>query len=237
MTAVSVLALDCSASACSVAIAAKSTTGDIAVLARCQQAMQRGHAAALVPMIEAALASARMRAGDLGLIAATIGPGSFTGVRIGLATARALAFAVAVPLAGLTTIEVLLAGATAADRAQLQAQGRQLMAAIDTHRGDYYAGFDGGTPFVATAETIAVRAPAPLLVIGDGAPPLSDALVRLGIDARPGAAAATPNPETLARRALRQGTDHWRSANSRDGMPRPLYLRPAEVSLPKAGPG
>jgi tRNA threonylcarbamoyladenosine biosynthesis protein TsaB len=233
MTATSVLALDCSAAACSVAVAARSDGGDIAVLARCEQAMQRGHAAALTPMIEAALATAGMRAGDLDLIAATIGPGSFTGVRIGLATARALAFALAVPVAGLTTIEVLLAGATVADQSQLQTQGRRLLAALDTHRGDYYAGFDDGTPFVATAEAIATRGPGPLLLIGDGAPSLCGALAGLGIDARPAAGPATPDPTVLASRALLRGADHWRTTNGRDGMPRPLYLRAAGVTVPR----
>jgi len=235
MTATPVLALDCSGPACSVAVATKSDDGDIAVLARLTRAMQRGHAAALTPMIEAALATAGMRPNDLGLIAATIGPGSFTGVRIGLATARALAFALGVPLAGLTTIDILLAGATVADRSQLQARRLRLMAAIDTHRGDYYAGFDDSpAPFVATAAAIAVRAAgSALLIIGDGAPSLAGALARSGVDAQPAAGPATPDPAMLASQALLRGVDNWRTANGRDGMPRPLYLRPADVTLPK----
>ena len=237
MTTTPVLALDCSGPACSVAVATMAGAGNVAVLARHEQAMQRGHAAALMPMIEATLAAAGVRPDELGLIAATIGPGSFTGVRIGLATARALAFALGIPLAGLTTIETLLAGATVADRSQLQAEHRRLVAALDTHRGDYYVGFDDASaPFVAAAAAIAIRAAdGALLIIGDGAPSLCDALLRSGIDSRPAAGPATPDPAVLASLALLRGTDNWRAANRRDGMPRPLYLRSADVTLPGTG--
>jgi len=198
--------------------------------------MQRGHAAALAPMIEATLASAGVRAQDLGLIAVTVGPGSFTGVRIGLATARGLALALGVPLAGLTTIETLLAAATAADRQLLQAQHRRLLAALDTHRGDYYVGFDDApAPRLADANLIVAQADGALLIIGDGAPSLCAALVQSGIDAQPADGPATPDATVLASMALQRGADHWRTANGRDGMPAPLYLRPADVTLPRGG--
>ncbi len=64
-------------------------------------------AARLVNMVEAALNQAGIDYSDLSHVAATTGPGSFTGIRIGLATARAIAFAAEIPCLGFTTLEVM----------------------------------------------------------------------------------------------------------------------------------
>ncbi|HJQ55563.1 MAG TPA: tRNA (adenosine(37)-N6)-threonylcarbamoyltransferase complex dimerization subunit type 1 TsaB [Vineibacter sp.] len=229
MTSKPVLAFDCAAGACAVAVAIDAGASDVTVLARRVQAMQRGHATALAPMIEATLADARISARDVGLVATTVGPGSFTGVRIGLATARGLALALAVPLAGLTTIEALIAAA--ADRRPLHDRQRHLVAAVDTRRGDYYVGFeDAPTPRIADAAAIASRLEAgPVLIAGDGAASLCPLLARAGIDAIAANESDTVDPVVLARLALRNDVDQWRAANRRDGMPRPLYLRAAEA--------
>src|SRR4051812_44848291 len=68
----------------------------------------RGQAATLLPAIAAVLREAEVDRRALSLIAVTVGPGSFTGVRVGLAAARGLALALGVPLAGLATTAVLL---------------------------------------------------------------------------------------------------------------------------------
>lgn len=232
-----VLAFDCSGAACSVAVATMHEGGgDFTVLAHREQAMSRGHAAALAPMIESALAAAGVRPPDLGLVAATVGPGSFTGVRIGLATARGLALALSIPLAGLTTIETLLAGATDGDRIRLRAERRRLVAAIDTHRGDYYAGFeDPAPPFVADAAGMAgCAADGPLMVIGDGAAALCAALLQAGHDATAAEGPTLPDAAVVARLAMRRDAEHWAGINRSDGMPRPLYLRAAAVTAPKS---
>jgi tRNA threonylcarbamoyladenosine biosynthesis protein TsaB len=232
-----VIAFDCSTAACSVAVATAASDSDVVVMWHRVQPMQRGHAAALVPMIETALHDTGMRPVDIGLIAVTIGPGSFTGVRIGLATARGFAVALGVPLAGLTTIETLLAGASPADRERLRSEGRELVAAVDSHRGDYYVGFeDAPVPHVADSTAIARRvAGCKLLVIGDAAARLCEDLARNGIDAAPAAGPSAPDATVLARLALARGIEGWRAANSHDGMPRPLYLRAADVTLPRSG--
>ncbi|MDX2073746.1 MAG: tRNA (adenosine(37)-N6)-threonylcarbamoyltransferase complex dimerization subunit type 1 TsaB [Alphaproteobacteria bacterium] len=63
--------------------------------------------ARLMPLVEAALAQAGLSYGDITRVAATVGPGSFTGIRIGLAAARGIAFAAGIPCVGYTTLEVM----------------------------------------------------------------------------------------------------------------------------------
>ncbi len=69
--------------------------------------MQRGHAERLFPMIDEALASAKISYGDLECIAVAAGPGSFTGIRIGIAAARGMALALGIPAVGVSVLEAL----------------------------------------------------------------------------------------------------------------------------------
>ena len=73
--------------------------------------MERGHAEALMPMLDAVLAEAGAGYRDLTRIAVCTGPGSFTGIRIGIAAARGLALGLGVPAIGITRLEALAAGA------------------------------------------------------------------------------------------------------------------------------
>ena len=67
------------------------------------------HSAVLLPMIEDLLRAAKTSVGDLGFLAATVGPGSFTGVRIGVSTVKGLAFAGHIPCVGVSTLEAMAA--------------------------------------------------------------------------------------------------------------------------------
>ena len=100
-----VLAFDTALGACSVAAWSE---GEI--LAARHQRLERGHAEALMPMVEAVRAEAGLAYDEFDLIAVTVGPGTFTGLRIGLAAARGLALASGVALVGLTTLEVVAWG-------------------------------------------------------------------------------------------------------------------------------
>lgn len=210
-----VLAFDCAISGLAVAV-----VRDGAGLAQHRE-QGRDQAATLLPAIAAVLRESGVDRRTLSMIAVTVGPGSFTGVRIGLAAARGLALALKVPLAGITTTAVLLAAAEADDRLAV--------AAIDTHLGDWFCAFSAGdcAPFLASTDALAARlAGRACRIIG----PQADALAPLLPDAV--AQTALPDPCSLARLASSEGVESWQRRNRAEGLPRPLYLRGVNVTSP-----
>lgn len=209
-----VLAFDTAAAACSVAVLDGGR-----IRAHRARAMRRGHAEALMPMIVDALAEAGLAWGDLDLVATTVGPGSFTGLRVGLAAARGIALAAGIPAFGATTLETLAAGLDEETRA-----GAPVAAALDARRGEIYLQlFDAaGAPAsaaVAVAPGEAALPAGPLVLVGDGAQ-----AVLAAQGPRPGwrlvDAPAAPDAVPLARLAARRF-----AATGRAPAPRPLYIR------------
>jgi tRNA threonylcarbamoyladenosine biosynthesis protein TsaB len=214
-----VLAFDCAVSGLGVAV-----VRDGVPLASLSEG-GRDQAARLLPAIEAVLADAAVDRRALTLVAVTIGPGSFTGVRVGLAAARGLAVGLAVPLAGITTTAVLLA--------QSPSRDRLVIAAIDSRLGDWFCAIGEGdaAPFVTSARDLAGRiAGRSCVVVGSGAKALADDLLAAGIDTI--IEEAVPDPVALARLAGDMGVNGWRARNTQEGLPRPLYLRGVNITLP-----
>lgn len=211
------LAFDCAVSGLSVAV-----TGGARPALRTRSG--RDQPARLLPEIASALATAGADRRDIELIAVTIGPGSFTGVRVGLATARGLALGLGVPLAGLATTEILAAQAPTGT-------GRIAVGVVDSRLGDWFAALPGQPPELMTAATLRERAAGrALALIGPDAEGLATALRGLGADA---IAQAQPlDANMLAQLAAGQGVDHWRRRNEAEGLPRPLYLRGVNVTSP-----
>lgn len=99
------LAIDTALAACSAAVF--DTNGGM--IASESEPMGRGHAEALMPMIARVMAKAKIKFPDLDRIAVTVGPGSFTGLRVGVSAARGLALAAGKPAVGVATTTALAA--------------------------------------------------------------------------------------------------------------------------------
>ena len=212
-----VLALDTAGPDCAVALARGSGAE---ILALASERLVRGHAERLIPMIEETLAAAGLAYGDLDRIAVTTGPGSFTGVRVGLAAARALALALDIPAIGVGTLDALLAPHLRERRSGT------VIAALDARRGELFAQASlpsGATliaPTAAPAEAIAARlagAPRPLVLAGAGAAVLQAAL---GEAAEIAGRAESPDIADVARLGL---------AATPGARPTALYLRGADA--------
>ena len=129
------------------------------------------HAARLLPLLEGALADAALGWDDVERIAVGVGPGGFTGLRIGIATARALAQARGLPLVPVSSLAALAAGAVADG-------GDELIAAVlDARRGEVFAGVWAGgrtllEPAALAPDALADRLSGleqPVQAVGDGA--------------------------------------------------------------------
>jgi tRNA threonylcarbamoyladenosine biosynthesis protein TsaB len=124
-----VLAIDTALAACSAAVL---DSEQATIIASETLPMTRGHAEAVMPLIARVMDQAGIDFAALDRIAVTIGPGSFTGLRVGIAAARGIALAAAKPAIGLSTLASFAAPLIAED------DSRQVVAAIDARHGQVY---------------------------------------------------------------------------------------------------
>jgi tRNA threonylcarbamoyladenosine biosynthesis protein TsaB len=199
--------------------------------------VRASHGETLLPHVERALSLAGVKLGDVELFAVGIGPGSFTGVRIGVATAKGLALAEKKPLVGVTSLRVLAAGMAGGAGVQVPL--------LDAHKGEVYTAAyerdEAGelreliAPFHGSPDAAAARivdeTTGRLWVAGNGLARYGSVLLE-----RMGARAAqlpgysdVPRAACLAHEAELAFRRHGPSDLARL---EPLYLRPSDAKLP-----
>lgn len=224
------LAIDTAGAACSVAL----RIGDI-VAHSLSREMVRGQAEALMPMVTDVMRGAEADFSDLDLIAVTIGPGSFTGLRTGLAAARGLALALAIPLIGVTTTEAI---ALEARRAVAPNDDRRITVVLNTRRKDLYVQHFAvglvplGAPEAALPKEIAQAASTESVIFAGDATDEIREIVE-GWAAPPAFSyypAIGPDASCVADIAA----DRWRSRSDNDAFvtTKLLYVRPPDAVQP-----
>jgi tRNA threonylcarbamoyladenosine biosynthesis protein TsaB len=227
-----VLALDSTGLACSAVVAAGAT-----VLAQDRLATLYGQAERLLPMIDIVMRRAGLSPSALELIGVTVGPGSFTGIRVALSAAHGIALATRARLIGVTSFQ-----AVAAELASpVGNDGSYVLIALESRREEIFVQlFDRiGVPLFEPRAMLPGSlsaaldwwiGAAPVGVAGDAAGRAASALAtREGTTVLENSA---PDAAGVLRVALRC----WQ-ADERAGNPVPLYLRPPDVTLPPSGRG
>ena len=204
--------------------------GHEGVLASFHAARGRRHAEILTPAIAFICEQAEIDLHEVGVVAVDVGPGLFTGLRVGVATAKALAQALRVPMVGLSSLDLL---------AYRQRGTRRLIAAvIDARRGEVFSAFyrkvPGGLqrvsePVVTRAEEVAADLDAlgeECLLVGDGA--VRYAAAFSGVKRAEGASLGDAHPSAAALVELAQPRVQ-REEFVQPGELEPIYLRQADA--------
>lgn len=222
MTAPLILACDTTQGACSAALFQNG------LLAKALQPMTKGHAEALMPMLETLLADAAVDIQRIDRLAVTHGPGTFTGVRVGISAMRGLALALDRPVKTYGTLEVMARGAAAHN-------DLPILVAVDARRETFYAqSFSAdGRPqnppqALDAAAALALEPSRPLAVLGSGANLLQavDSNIRV---CEPTDCPDYPDAAVLA--AMAAADNEWHALPAAA----PLYLRPPDATLPDPG--
>jgi tRNA threonylcarbamoyladenosine biosynthesis protein TsaB len=232
-----VLAFDTCLGAVSAAVRWKGASGAWHIASRFELRAE-GHAERLLPMIAEVMEEAGLAFAGLERIAVTVGPGTFTGVRGGVAAARGLALASGLPVVAATSLAVM------AHRARERLEGPQadlLAVAVDARRGMVYLelfcetmpGAASGPVLLTHAEAAARIGTRPATVMGSGAHAVADRIAASGGRAKVCLSDLEPDARSLAVIAERLPAVH---------PVRPLYLRAPDarpqdgMSLTRASP-
>ena len=220
-----VLGIDTATSGCAAALIRNADC-----LAEAAMRMTRGQSEALAPMIDDVIRRGGIAFADIDAIAVTRGPGAFTGLRIGLAAARAMALAISRPCLGINTFEVLF---TQVRKTGVLGDADAVLVAVDSKREEQFiAVFDpSGMPLGEPAAMRPQEARRHLgnarrvCIVGDGADKVAPGLDNdFDVIRPPGI--EVPDPVVVAELGLNfLGSNKTSPAT-------PLYLRPPDVSVP-----
>lgn len=215
-----VLAIDAALGACSVCVA---EANRLLPLAMDSEEMATGHAEALMPMIARVMAQVEGGFASLERVAVTIGPGSFTGLRIGIAAARGIGLAAGIPVVGVSTLSAYAAPLINAEEAGIIAVG------IDARHGAiFFQAFTATGRTIVLPRVISVKeagraiGSGPVRLAGSGAAALAIESMALGLKASIADMRSAPDSLWVARLGL--------AADPAAAPARPLYLRPPAVT-------
>ncbi len=210
------LAVTSSTSMVGAALVERINGSEFSILASEQSSTDRRHAEELTPMIASVLSQAGRTVREVERFAVDIGPGRFTGLRVGLTTVRTLALAVDRPVVGITSLETLAAAHP----------GRTVASIIDARRAEVFQQRFGASgpldaPGFGQPEAMAARLQPGDLLVGDGADRYAEVFAALDVEHLLG---QEPSAELVGRLSL-----------DRPGAPGPsvvpLYLRDPDVQI------
>ncbi|KUL95048.1 peptidase M22 [Bosea sp. WAO] len=215
-----ILAIDTALGACSACVLEAGSAQPIAIE---QVAMERGHAEALMPMIERVMGKVEGGFSSLDRVAVTIGPGSYTGLRVGISAARAIAFAAGIPAVGVSTL-----AATAAPLVGREG-GRVIAAALDAKHGQvWFQALNAQGKQLVSIRQVNHRDAArsigagPVSLVGSAALAVANEAWAIGLDAVVVDDAKAPDVIWVARLGM--------IADPQSAPPRPLYLKEPETT-------
>jgi tRNA threonylcarbamoyladenosine biosynthesis protein TsaB len=206
--------------------------GHEGVLASAHCAKGKRHAENLVPAIDFICAQAQIELSEIGLVAVDVGPGLFTGLRVGVATAKAVAFALRVPMIGVSSLDLLAF--------PMRFSHRIIVTAIDARRGEIYYAFyrqvpggvqrvsehTVGSPDDLASELLARGEDA--LLVGDGAHRYREAFDGLARVEIVDAGSSHPSASSLVQLA------HAKALREEFSQPEsitPIYLRRPDAEI------
>jgi tRNA threonylcarbamoyladenosine biosynthesis protein TsaB len=229
-----------------VAVAIETATETVGVAVRTDSGLEaelvltgrRRHVESLTPALEHLLAQVGVTTADIAVLAVDVGPGLFTGLRVGVGAAKGLAQALGVGVLGATSLDILTAGAAEAGHHGL------VLACVDARRGEVFASVGqlgaGGAPgprplppgLFAPASLVASLeglAGAPVHAVGDGAQRYGGLLAQVpGVEVV-APALRFPPPSTLLRRALARLEEGETPMDAASVAP--LYMREADARI------
>lgn len=215
-----ILAIDTALGACSACVLDEGADQPLALESL---AMERGHAEALMPLIERVMDQVEGGFSSLDRVAVTVGPGSYTGLRVGVSAARAIAFAAEIPAVGVTTVAAVAAPLVGREG------GRVIAAALDARHGQvwFQALSSEGRQLVSLRQVgyrDAARAigSGPVSLAGSGALAVANEAWAIGLDAVVVDDSRAPDVTWVARLGL--------IADPASAPPRPLYLKAPETT-------